>query len=177
VTTRHESPMEAQQRGLEAAMRLAQLSMENSKRIMALQAETARALFEASVESARALAGAKDPAVALELRTEYSRATTEKMMEAAREIARIASETQGEFGRLVGEQLAGGSKEMMESMQRAFAFNPAMAPGAENALGAFEQAIATARGAFEQLTKASTETFANLAAAAAPAKPHGKSGG
>ncbi|GAB4181188.1 MAG: hypothetical protein OHK0026_11290 [Rhodocyclaceae bacterium] len=170
-----DSTGDIQGRSLDAAMRLAQLSMENSKRIMALQAETARALFEASLESARALAAAKDPNAALELRTEYSRATTAKMMDAASQIARIAAETQSEFGRLIADQLAGGSKEMMEAMQRGFAFDPAAAPAAENALGAFEQAIATAREAFEQLTRTSAETFASFAGTR-PRKPGGKSG-
>lgn len=169
MTTPRDQFGDLQRKSLDAAMRLARLSMENAQRIMALQGETARALFDASMQSARTLAEAKDPQAALKLRAEYSRESTDKMMETAREIARIAAETQGEFARLVGEQLAGGSKEMIEAMQRMFAFNPAAAPGAEGALGSFEQAIATARGAFEQLTRASTETFANLGAGASRA--------
>lgn len=98
-----EQMSELQKKNIEAAMRLAQLSMENSQRIMQLQVATARALFEESVANARALADVREPANQVELRSQLARSTTERMLGCARQIAEITSETQAEFGRLVGE--------------------------------------------------------------------------
>ncbi len=147
---------EIQKKNLEAAMRLAQLSIENSQRIMELQVGTAKSLFEEGVANAKALSSVKDPGEALNLRTSYAQATTEKMLACAREIAEITSKTQAEVGKMVSEQLTGGGQDMFESLQKMFKGMPI---GDNNALGSIQSAMDTARAAYEQMTKASTEAF------------------
>jgi len=162
ATNKQEQFNELQKKNLEAAMRLAQLSIENSQRIMEIQVNTAKNLFEEGVENAKAITAAKDPKQALELRTNYAQATTEKMLACAREIAEITSKAQAEFGKLVGEQLSTGGTDMFEAMQKMFKGMPI---ADQNALGAMQAAMDTTRAAFEQMTKASTEAFQSFSKA------------
>ena len=109
---------EMHQKSIDAAMKLTQMSLENSKRIMELQVETARTLFEESVKNARALTETKDPQAALALRTQFAQETSSKMMEAMRQMADITAEAQAEFNRMLGQQMAGSSQEMMENFKK-----------------------------------------------------------
>ena len=156
MSTKPEQFNELQKKNLDAAMRLTQLSMENSQRIVELQVETAKNLFEEGIKNARALTEAKDPQQAINLRTQYTQATTEKMLSAARRIAEITAETQAEFGRLVGQQLSTGSQDLAEAMQKMLSGMPM---GNHQGGNALQQAIDTTRAAFDQITKASTEAF------------------
>ena len=177
VTKQQEQFSELQQKNLDAAMRLAQLSIENSQRIMELQVETAKSLFQDSVENAKALTQVKDPNEVLELRTDYARSATEKMLAAARRIAEIAGETQAEFGRIVGSHIVGGGKEMAEAVQKLFSFNPTAGQAVQAAMGTLQQAMDMARGAYDQITRVSTDAFESLgkAATGAPSKRATKS--
>lgn len=154
---------ELQKKNLDAAMRLAQLSIENSQRIVELQVETAKALFEEGVQNAQALSSVKDPKDVMDLRTQFAQSTTEKMLGCARKIAEITTETQAEFGRMVGQHLSSGSKDVMESMQKMLTGMPV---GSHNAGDAIQNAMETARNAFEQITQASTQAFSNFGALA-----------
>ncbi len=156
MTAKNEQFNELQKKSLDAAMRLTQLSMENAQRIVELQVETAKALFEDGVNNARALSETADPQQAVSLRTQYTQATTEKMLSCARRIAEITSETQAEFGRLVGQQLSTGSQDMAEAMQKMLIGMPM---GSHQSGNALQQAMETTRSAFEQIAKASTEAF------------------
>ena len=150
---------ELHRKNMEAAMRMAQLSMENSQRIMALQSELAKEMFQSGVENAKALTTARDPQTALQLRTEYAQATTQRMVAAAQQIAEISNEARTEFARLVTEQLATGSQDMTESLQNFMKNLPGQTP---NMMESFQQAIATANQAFEQITKASTAAMGSV---------------
>ncbi|MCM2289073.1 MAG: phasin family protein [Sulfuritalea sp.] len=150
---------ELHRKNMEAAMRLAQLSIDNSQRIMALQTELAKDMFQSGVENAKALTGARDPQVALQLRTEYAQETTQRMVAAAQQIAEISNSARAEFARLVTEQLASGSQEMTESLQTFMKSMPGQTP---NMMASFQQAIATANQAFEQITKASTAAMSSV---------------
>jgi len=145
-----------QKKNLEAAMRLAQMSIENSQRIMEMQVAVAKSLFEEGVENARALSTMKDPKQVIELRTQYAQSTTEKMLSCAREMAELTTRTQAEVGKLVGEQLSTGGKDMFEAMQKMFTGMPVTD---QNAMTALQTAMDTTRSAFEQMTRASTEAF------------------
>lgn len=158
---------ELQKKNLEAAMRLAQLSIENSQRIMELQVQTAKNLFEEGVHNAKAMSSAKDPKALMDLRTQYAQHTTEKMLACAREIAEITTQTQAEVGKLVGEQLSSGSHDVFEAMQKMFTGMPITD---QNAMGAIQTAMDTARSAFEQMTRASTEAFQAFTTAGKPRK-------
>ncbi len=156
MATKQDQMNELQKKNLEAAMRLAQLSIENSQRIMELQVSTAKTLFEDGVQNAKAMSAVKDPKQLMDLRTQFTQATTEKMLSCAREIAEITARTQNEVGKLVGEQLSTGSNDMFEAMQKLFKGMPITD---QNAMTAIQTAMDTTRSAFEQMTRASAEAF------------------
>lgn len=147
---------EIQKKNLDAARRLAELSLENSRRVVEIQVETAKSLFEDGVTNVKALTSAQDPQEMLKLRTQQAQLATEKMLDCARRIAEISSETQNAVGKMVVEQLAGGGQEAIESMQKMFSGMPI----ADQNMGqAFQAAIESTRAAFEQMTRSSTEAF------------------
>jgi phasin family protein len=160
---------EMHKKSIEAATRLTQMSLDNSKRIMELQVDIARSLFEESVKNARALTEAKDPQAALALRTQFAQETTQKMLEAARRMGEISAESQAEFNRMLGQQLAGSGQEMMETFQKMMSVS-GFQGGNQNAMATMQQAFETAKNAFEQVTKASTAAFAGMGGPAGKGK-------
>jgi phasin family protein len=144
-------------KNMEAAMRLAQLSIDNSQRIMQLQTGLAKQLFDESVANAQALSSVQDPQQIITLRTQYAQETSKQMMAAAQQIAEIGNQARSEFSRLLTEQLASGSEELMESFQSFFKAVPGQNP---NLMETLQQAMSTANGAFEQIAKASSAAFA-----------------
>jgi phasin family protein len=154
---------EIQRKNMEAAMRLAQLSIENSQRIMALQSQLARELFQESVEQARAQADSKDPQDIMKLRAKYAQETTQKMIAAAQQVAEIGNSARMEFSRLLTEQLAAGSHDIVDAFQSFFKALPGQNAGM---LEAMQQAMANANSAFEQMTKASRSAFESMGDAA-----------
>jgi hypothetical protein len=81
------------------------------------------------------------------------------MMEAAQQMAQIGNDTRAEFSRLLTEQLASGSREMMDAFQ-GFLKN---LPGQNsNVMETMQQAMANANAAFEQVTRASATAFNNM---------------
>lgn len=159
MATKPEQFSEIHRKNMEAAMRLAQLSVDNSQRIMALQSELARDLFQDSVANAKAQTEAGDPQQMLRLRAAYAQETARKMMATAQRIAEVGNETRMQFSRLLTEQLAAGSQEMVEAFQSFFTALPGQNA---NVLESMQQAMATANGAFEQIAKASAGVFGQL---------------
>lgn len=150
---------ELHRKNMEAAMRLAQLSIDNSQRIMALQSELAREMFQSGVENAKAQSATSDPMAMMQLRADYARETTQRMVSAAQKIAEISNVARADFARLVTEQLASGSQDLTESMQSFMKNLPGQTP---NMMESFQQAVATANQAFEQIAKASTAAMNNM---------------
>lgn len=150
---------ELNRKNMEAAMRLAQLSIENSQRVMALQSELARELFQQGVENARAQTTAKDPQAVLQLRNQYAQETAQKMMVTAQKVAEIGNDARTEFSRMLTEQLASGSQEMIDSFQGFFKTMPGQNA---NVMEVMQQAMATANSAFEQIAQASTAAFSGM---------------
>ncbi|MCB1957566.1 MAG: phasin family protein [Rhodocyclaceae bacterium] len=171
ATKQQEQFSAIQKKNLETAMRLAQMSIENSQRIMEVQVQTAKELFEDSMANAKALTGTRDPKDMLSLRTEYAQNTTEKMLACARQIAEITGSAQAEVGRMVSEQLATGSTDAMEAMQKMFA---GMQFGDQNAMNVFQGAMTQAQSAFEQMTRASSEAFQAFTQAGGAAAKRGR---
>jgi phasin family protein len=156
----NENFSELNRKNMEAAMRLAQLSVENSQRIMALQSELARELFQQGVENARAQTSAKDPQQVLQLRNQYAQETAQKMMVTAQKVAEIGNDARTEFSRMITEQLASGSQDMIDSFQSFFKTMPGQNA---NVMEVMQQAMATANGAFQQIAQASTSAFGSMA--------------
>jgi phasin family protein len=150
---------EIHRKNMEAAMRLAQLSIDNSQRVMALQSELARELLQDSVENAQAQTAAGDPQEMLRLRAAYTQETARKMMAAAQKIAEVGNEARAQFSRLMTEQLAADSQEMIDAFQSFFAALPG-----QNAsvMDSMRQAMATANNAFEQIAQASASVFGQV---------------
>ena len=117
---KNENFSELNRKNMEAAMRLAQMSIENSQRVMALQSELARELFQQGVENARAQTTAKDPQEVLQLRNQYAQDTAQKMMVTAQRVAEIGNDARTEFSRMLTEQLASGSQDMIDAFQGFF---------------------------------------------------------
>ena len=145
-------------KSIDAATRLTQMSLENSKRIMELQVETARSLFEESVKGARALTEAKDPQAALAMRTQLAQETSTKMMEAMRQMADLTAGAQAEFNKMLGQQMAGTSQEMMENFKKMMSVS-ALPGNSQDAFAAMQKAFGTAKDAFDQIAKASSTAF------------------
>jgi phasin family protein len=147
---------EIHRKNMEAAMRLAQMSLENSQRIMQLQTDLARRLFDESAANAQAMAKVTGPQEVVALRTRYAQETSRQMMDAAQKIAEISNQARSEFSRLLTEQLASGSQELIESFQNFVKAMPGQSP---NIMETLQQAVSTANGAFEQIAKASAPIF------------------
>lgn len=157
MVTKPEQFSELHRKNMEAAMKLAQMSIENSQRILALQVDVAKKLFQDSVDSAKKLTTIKDPQQAVALRTKYTQDTAQRMMETARQIAEIGNASRTEFSHMLTEQLASGSKDMMETFQAFFS----SLPGQDgNVMVAMQKAMADANDAFEQIAQASAAVFA-----------------
>jgi len=147
---------EIHRKNMDAAIRLAQLSVSNSQQIMQLQAELAKRLFDDSAANAHALADVKDPQQLVALRTQFAQDTARHMMAAAQQIAEIGNQARQEFSRLLTEQLASGSQELMESLQVFLKSLPGQNPGAMETM---QHAMAAATSAFAEMAKASGSAF------------------
>jgi phasin family protein len=163
MSDKPEQLSEIHRKNMEAAMRMAQLSIDNSQRIMQLQTELAKRLFDESAANVHALANVQDPQEIIALRTKYAQETSKQMMAAAQKIAEIGNQARGEFSRLLTEQLASGSQDLMESFQ---SFLKTVPGPNSNLVETMQQALATANGAFEQIAKASSAAFAGNAGTA-----------
>ena len=168
---KNEHISELHRKNMEAAMRLAQLSVENSQRVMALQSELARELFQEGVAIAKAQNDATTPQEIMNLRTKYAQETAQKMIESAQKIAEIGNDARVEFSRLLTEQFASGSHDLMDSFQSFFKSLPGHNP---NVMEAMEQAMARANNAFEQIAQVSASAFGNLNDLAHKSTPHAK---
>lgn len=158
---------EIQRKNMEAAMRLAQLSIDNSQKIMALQSQLARELLADSVNQAKDQAEHNDPIDVMNLRARYTQETMQKMVSVAREIAEIGNNARTEFSRLLTEQLAAGSQELVDTFQTFFKALPGQN---SNVVEAMQQAMANANSAFDEMAKASARAFESISSAAATKK-------
>ncbi|MDR2001371.1 MAG: phasin family protein [Zoogloeaceae bacterium] len=147
---------EIQRKNMEAAMRLAQISIDNSQRIMELQTQLAKELFENSVEQAQLQGNAKDAQDLVRLRTRYAQETTQKLIATAQQVAEIGNSARVEFSRLLTEQLAAGSQDIVDAFQSFFKALPG-----QNAstLETMQAAMANANNAFEQMRKLAAVAF------------------
>ena len=158
---------EIQRKNLEAAMRLAQLSIDNSQKVMALQSQLARDLLADSVSQAKDQAEHTDPVDVMNLRARYTQETMQKMMAVAREMAEIGNNARTEFSRLLTEQLAAGSQEMVDVFQSFFAALPGQN---SNVMETMQQAMANANAAFDEMAKASAKAFQGMSSPATTKK-------
>ncbi len=150
------------QRNLELAAKMAQMSFENARKIIELQVNLARELFEDGLANAKDASSVTDPAEALQVRSRLAQKTAERMLGVTREIAGMTANAQAEFGKIVGQQLTGGS-DLTDAMQQAFkgaGFNPT------DAMAVAQNAFDAARGMYEQIAKVSMDALSATTQAA-----------
>jgi len=139
---------ELHRKNMESAVHLAQTSIENLQAIVSIQMKVANMLFQANRDNANAIASAEDPQQAVTLRTQFTKKTMQTMIDAAREIAEIGNDSRIEFSRLLVEQLAGGSSEMMASFKTFFGTLPGQNSGFVEAM---QQAMNQTNQALDQI--------------------------
>ena len=116
---------EMRQREVEAAARLVQLSAGHASAVMDLLAALAVDLLEVSASEARALLAADDIRLAMQVRMRHAGQATRLMIEAAQRLAEVGHAARTGFSRLLTEQLASGSHELMDAFQAYFRVLPA----------------------------------------------------
>ena len=95
---------------------------------------------------------------ALALRTQLAQETSTKMMEAMRQMANLTAEAQAEFNKMLGQQMAGTSQEMMENFKKMMSVS-GLPGGGQDAFATMQKAFGTAKDAFDQIAKASAAAF------------------
>jgi phasin family protein len=126
---------------------------------MELQSHLAKELFENSVEQTRLQSDSKDPQDIVRLRTQYAQEITRKLISTAQQVAEIGNSARIEFSRLLTEQLAAGSQDVVDAFQNFFKALPGQNT---SMLETMQAAMANANNAFEQIRKAATAAFDNI---------------
>ena len=104
------------------------------------------------------LTEAKDPQSALALRTQFAQETSSRMMEAMRQMADLTAGAQAEFNKMLGQQMAGTSQEMMENFKKMMSVS-GLPGGGQDAFATMQKAFGNAKDAFDQIAKASSTAF------------------
>ena len=73
-------------------------------------------------------------------------------------LADLTAGAQAEFNRMLGQQMAGTSQEMMENFKKMMSVS-AMPGNSGDAFAAMQKAFGTAKDAFDQIAKASSTAF------------------
>jgi hypothetical protein len=115
---------EMQQREIDAAARLVRLTAGHALAVTELFAALARDLLELSANEARALAATTDALERVRVRLHHDRQAAQLMIETARRIAEAGNVARNDFSRLLTEQLASGSHELMDAFQAYFKVLP-----------------------------------------------------
>ena len=161
--------------GIETVLGLAHSQFAALERLSALNLSAAKAAFEDCVGQAKALLGAKDVQEYVNLSTATAQPTLEKAIAYSRSLYEVASQTQGEFAKLVEVQAAEFNKNLVGLLDKVSTTAPA---GSDVAVAAVKSALAaanTAYDSFNKVAKQATEIAeANFAAATSASKeaPH-----
>lgn len=143
---------EMQCKNMEAAAQLTQLAIDDSLMIQKLLCELAQRLLQEGIASTRALGGAGSLAEIANLRAEYVRRMAGLMIDGARKLAEIGSDTRVRFSRLLTERLASGSHELLDAFQAFFKVLPSQKA---DAVEIMQQAIERSNSAFEHIASVS----------------------
>lgn len=148
---------ELQLRDMDAAARLVRLTAGHTLKVTELLAALARDLLAVSASEAQALSATTDTREIVRLRLHHAREVLRLTLETAQRIAEAGSETRAAFSRLLTEQLASGSHQLMDAFQAHFKVlpTPNVAAGAalrltlertERAFAALEDLLAQTAG-------------------------------
>jgi len=161
--------MALNQGNVDAAIGIARLNFATLEKLAALNFTTAKAAFEDGTSYTKALAGVTDVQDLVNLNARAGQPTLEKAIAYSRSVYEIASQANGEIGRLV-EQRAGEINRTVVALIDRFAKDaPA---GSDIAVAAVKSTLAAANSAYDSFTKAAKQATeiveANLAAVGTP---------
>ena len=155
-----ENVVEMNRATVETAVKLAQVSMENAEKLVRMQLDAAKNILEGNLKNAKTLTEAKgDPQQLVELRTQVLGESMEQMADYSRSVYDLASKTQAELSKLMEQRFAAFNRDVAQWVDEAAKSAPA---GAEPAVAAIKQTLATTNAMVETLTKTAKQ-FAEAA--------------
>jgi phasin family protein len=152
--------------GVDIALRAAGIAFEGAERLIELNLKAAKAVFADSAKVAKSLSGVKDVKELLAVNPADVQPLVEKNTAYLRSVWEIASDTQGEFAKLLEERATQFNKTIVAGLDKVAKAGPA---GSDVAVAAVKSAIAAANSAYDSAVKAAKQvadlTEANVAAA------------
>jgi phasin family protein len=159
---------------VDTMLKFADVGVSATEQWFDLYAKSAKAATAEALKQTRALAAAKDVQELTSLQTSFSQANGEKVSGFARAAYGWATETHGEFSKLVEEQITETNRNVAAAIDKASKSAPS---GSEFAFNAVKQAVSAANQAYDALSKASKQvvdmTEATVSAGTAGAGPAG----
>lgn len=137
--------------GIDQALRFAETAKGATEKLVGLNIQTAKAASADAVSQVKALTSAKDVQELSSLQTSFAQANTEKAVGYARAVYGWATETHGEFSRLVEAQVTEFNRSVAEAIDRASKTAPS---GSEFAFAAVKSAVTVANQAYDAMNKA-----------------------
>ena len=144
----------ANKANVEALLNLANQAFAGIERIATLNLNTARTALEDGVNNAKALLEAKDVQELVSLQSSLAQPAVEKAMAYSKSVYEIASQTQGEFAKLMEERVSEFNKTLTSALDNAVKSAPA---GSDVAVAAVKSAMAAANSAYDSITKAAKQ--------------------
>ena len=159
----------ANKANVEALLAVANTQFAAFEKLANIQASAVKNAFEDSIANTRALLGARDMQEFVSLQNSFAQPALEKAIAYSRSVYGIASQANGEIGRLV-EQRTGELNRTVTALIDRFAKDaPA---GSDVAVAAVKSTLAAASSAYDSFTKATKQATeiveANLAAVGTP---------
>ncbi len=157
------------QGNVDAAIGIARLNFATLEKLAALNFGTAKAALEEGTSYAKAFAGVTDVQELVNLNARAGQPALEKAIAYARSVYEIASQSNGEIGRLVEQRAGELNRTVASVIDRLAKDAPA---GSDMAVAAVKSTFAAANSAYDSFTKATRQATemveANLAAVGTP---------
>lgn len=157
------------QGNVDAAIGIARLQFATLEKLAALNFGTAKAAFEEGTSYAKAFAGVTDVQELANLNARAGQPALEKAIAYSRGVYEIASQANGEIGRLVEQRAGELNRTVATLMDRLAKDAPA---GSDIAVAAVKSTLAAANSAYDSFTKAARQATemvdANIAAVGTP---------
>lgn len=156
----------ASKANVEVAIRAIGIAFEGTERLIELNLKTAKAAFAESAKVIQSISSLKDVKGLLTVKAANLQPVVAKSTAYARSVYEIAFDAQGEYARLLEEQVTHLNKTVVSKLEKVAKSGPA---GSNVAVSAVKSAIAAANSAYESAVKAAKQvadlTEANVAAA------------
>ena len=144
----------ANKAAVDSLLSVANTALASAERIATLNLDTTRSMIEESASSAKALMGAKDVQEAMKIQAELAKPNVDKAVAYSKSAYEIATQTQGEFTKMVEAQFGDFQKTVAGMLDQAAKSAPA---GSETAVAAVKSAFAAANSAFDNMRKSAQQ--------------------